>query len=280
MNTKNLSIIFCYLLGLLSGLQATAQTTLPYFTGFDNANQKAGWQMFRKGNSNSTYQWGFSTVEAYSPAECLYHDYPVGQSTLVTDDWYVSPPFTFAANGKIDSIRYSFRGFGMPGAGDTIAIYLLQGNADPAFATSKKLLYDYRGDKYINSPLWNLTPAIALPPTTGTCYIAIRYRTIVNWLDVRFDNIRISGTGPTGIGDKKLSANDFVSLYPNPAVNTINIKTSEPMVENIIYDINGKQVYRGNFKSEINVSNLADGIYILRCLSKNGNVSRAQFVKQ
>ena len=278
MKTKFISIITIVLLSIVA--TTNAQTALPYFTGFDNANQKAGWQMFRKGNSNSTYEWGYTNIDAYSPTECLYHDYPVGQSTLRTDDWYVSPPFTIGSNGKIDSIRTSFRGFGAPGEGDTVAIYLLKGNADPALASSKTLLYDYRGDKYLGGGAWNITPSITLPATTGTCYIAIRYTTIVNWLDVRFDNIKISGTATTSVHDKRLAARNFVTLYPNPAKDRISMKSTAAIIESIIYDVQGRQVYRGQSFSELNIAQFPNGIYTLRCLSKDGAEAKVPFVKQ
>ena len=126
-----------YLLGLLCVLfssEAMAQTPLPYYTGFDNASEKAGWTEYRKGD-NGLYQWKFININPVSAPGVLLHNYPVGGS-VPTDDWFVSPPFNFSNGGKLDSIYFSFTGFGVPALIDTVAIYLLQGNADPALATT------------------------------------------------------------------------------------------------------------------------------------------------
>ena len=65
-----------------------AQTPLPYYTGFDNATEQAGWVEYDLGVT-STYPWEFYNSSAYSAPTCLRRDYPVG-GTQVTDGWFVS----------------------------------------------------------------------------------------------------------------------------------------------------------------------------------------------
>jgi hypothetical protein len=263
---------------LLAG-NSYAQTALPYFSGFDNAAQKDGWQVFRKGDAPVSYKWDISSTAAFSAPACLMHSYPVG-GTNATDDWYVSPPFTLTAGGKVDSIRHAFAGFGQPAAGDTVAVYLLVGAADPAAATTKTLLYDYRGANYNNDNTWRLTSNLTIPATAGQCYIAFRYRTVNNWLDVRFDNVRIrSNTPPTGIG--KTQANKVsVVLYPNPVTDMLHIKSEERFTETRICDISGREVYRAAFKSVIDISRLNSGIYTVQSFDEAGRYSSDVIMKK
>lgn len=76
-----------------------------------------------------------------------------------------------------------------------------------------------------------------------------------------------------------------VDLYPNPALNVLEIYTTEE--DNIIqavelYDIYGKLIYITNADDpsiEINVSDYVSGIYVARILTGKG-VSVKKFVKQ
>jgi hypothetical protein len=254
-----------------------AQTAMPYFTGFDNASQKNGWQMFRKG-ATGTYQWTYSTFEPYSGTDCLYHDYPVG-GTTVTDDWYVSPAFNLSSGGKLDSIRHHFSGFGTPATGDTLAIYMLTGNADPALATSKVLLYDFRGTNYVNDNTWRLTSNITLPSASGSSYIAIRYKTIVNWITVKFDNIRLRSNTTTGISNTETAA-EQTKVYPNPANNVINIESQAHIAQINITDIKGRSVLNTTFKKCVDLSDFKTGIYLLTCITSSGERINKTFVKK
>lgn len=260
------------LLGSLSaGLHA--QTALPYSHGFENAT---GWQLFRKG-ATPTYKWELKTDNPFAGTSKLYHDYPVGGGPATTDDWYVSPPFSLTSGGKIDSLRTRFAGFGNPAAGDTVAIYLLKGSADPATASSKILLYDFRDTKYTNDNAWKKISNITIPSTTGTCYIAFRYMTVVNWLDVSFDNLGISGNA-TGILSP--SPDIKVSVAPNPATGQLNILTKGAFDRLRIYDMTGKKVQDQEFKSTVSIAALPAGTYVLEITDHDQHTGRTLIVKK
>lgn len=258
--------------------QSSAQTTLPYFTGFDSDAQKTGWQKFKKGAAVQTNEWQYAAMGAFSAPNCLQHNYPVG-GTEATKNWFVSPAFNFAPGAKIDSLRYAFSGFGVPAAGDTVAVYLLKGNADPALATSRTLLYDFRGNNYANDNVWRNLTSINIPATTGSCYIAIYYRTVNNWLDVRFDNLKVRSLGSTSIGNTAQQAEDVV-LYPNPAKDLLQVKTQKRFTQTYIYDLNGKVVYQEAFRTSIPVAKLPPGNYIIACTTSAGVQWKGSFVRQ
>lgn len=255
-----------------------AQTALPYATGFDNTAQQAGWQLFRKGVTGSSRPyWVYATMMPFSAPNYLSHNYPVG-GTDVTDNWFVSPMFHLDAGGKIDSVRHAFSGFGKPGAGDTVAIYLLVGNADPALATSRILLHDFRDTRYLNDGTWYQTSSIPIPATSGHCYIAFRYHTVVNWLDVKFDNLSVSGAA-TGI-DETGNSPVRVSCYPNPASDRLYFRPDAGIKEISVSDISGKELISRDFAPSIDISSLAPGTYLLRSVLYSGLVTAEVLIKK
>jgi hypothetical protein len=73
------------------------------------------------------------------------------------------------------------------------------------------------------------------------------------------------------IAERQGAVINTVRLYPNPVVNvtTLEIKTSEPELQIIITDMNGKTVYNktvnsrsGAVKEQLDISHLSSGIYI------------------
>ena len=81
--------------------------------------------------------------------------------------------------------------------------------------------------------------------------------------------------------------NILLSVYPNPAVNSIDVRISSTRInkwELTIYDMQGKMVYNsiteGN-SSRINISELKSGIYFLQIKSSNDKVFKnIKWVKQ
>lgn len=250
-----------------------SQTALPYYTGFDSATEQEGWTEYRVGATVSLNQWSYSNIGAFSDPQCLMHGYPVG-GTELTDDWFVSPEFDFSAGGMIDSLRYEFSGFGTPGSNDTIGVYLLNGSPDPALASDVVMLYNFTDSTYINDNTWRKTEPFEIPAADGQSYIAFRYSTVVNWLDVKFDNLSISGAP---LGSSTIFSASSVEVYPNPSHDFINVKIDENLsVASLqLMDLQGKVVRSFEINQDkLNVAGLAAGHYILQITSNNRSLSK------
>lgn len=252
------------ILFLLASSFAFGQTALPYYTGFNTVAEIDGWEEFSLGATESFYYWSTSNSS-------LSHDYPVG-GTIPTDDWWVSPEFDFSNGALIDSLKFKFSGFGNPTAGDTIALYLINGAKNPINASNIILLREYTDANYQNDNIWRLDTAITIPAIVGGSYIGFRYYTTDNWLVSSFDDLYVSSS-TVGVGETVISFN----LIPNPTTDILKIEGQEKgLVE--VYNVLGEKVLVGNkFEDEkrIDVSNLKQGVYFLNL---NGNTSR--FVKQ
>lgn len=254
-----------FLIPFLISAAFLAQSPFNYYTGFDNATEQAGWTIFRKADQPS-YNWGYSTL-AFTGTACANHQYPVG-GTSPTDDWFVSPVCNFESGGNIDSLRYIFSGFGTPNSGDTIAIYLLTGSPNPSLAGSKTKLFDFRGTDYVVDVFWRKKTNISVPKKTGPCYIAFRYYTTSNWLDVRFDNLRIRNFTYAGLSENVSDINPVVASY-NPASGNVQFTCHACAIDDRLklelFNITGELLVQRHFKYSTNVetSNLS-GIFIYK----------------
>ena len=80
-----------------------------------------------------------------------------------------------------------------------------------------------------------------------------------------------------------LSATDFNSIsfivYPNPTSDILNIETTLELKSIEIYNIQGQKVMTSN-QNQINVSDLASGIYMIRIQDTNNAIATKKFVKQ
>jgi hypothetical protein len=83
----------------------------------------------------------------------------------------------------------------------------------------------------------------------------------------------------TTAGIATLNAAAAVSIYPNPANSLLYIKTEGIHPENIIiYDVDGQAVLTQPFTPELDIHNLAPGVYLLEINSVEG-VARKRWVK-
>jgi hypothetical protein len=80
-------------------------------------------------------------------------------------------------------------------------------------------------------------------------------------------------------GIPQLTDDNSITLYPNPSINQLYIKTENIQPETLsIYDVNGRTIYNLPFKPDIDVSKLSSGVYFVEVKS-SGLVARKRFVK-
>jgi hypothetical protein len=141
----------------------------------------------------------------------------------------------------------------------------------------------------------NLPGDFAFDDANNDGYIAFKIKTLPtlvvgdtfsNKASIYFDyNFPIITNKATTVIAVPLSANDFtfsenIVLYPNPAGDYLNIKSSGDIESYAIFNMLGQQLmYNTIENSTIDISGLARGNYILRVISNNGAAS-AKFIKQ
>jgi len=249
-----------------TSFQLKAQVPLPYSTGFDNTSEQNGWVEYKTAATQHSH-WNYGSANSYSTPNSVGHDYSPSTGITLTDNWFVSPGFSITSGGQLDSIRYSFSGFSTPDAGDTVAIYLLNGSQDPSAATSKTLLFDFRGTEYITDNVYRIKTGINLPSLNGLSYLALRYRNTdcsSKWLTAKFDNIAIS-ENPVGVNENQLDANK-INIYPNPSTGKFIVKSIKNIEAITIQNAIGLTVYqsaqlKGSNIAEIDLSDKQLGSY-------------------
>jgi hypothetical protein len=279
---KNKTLLFIISVLFFSGINLTAQTSLPYYTGFDNQAQRTGWQQFRLGNTSSP-QWTYSQDNPFSAPSKLYHDFPMGADPAdTTINWFVSPAFDFSKGGKIDSLKFILWSIsGQVGQADHLRIYLLIGSANPAMADSIILLADLTNQVSSNSSLWKDTGDFVIPLLQKPTHIGFNYRATNNWFVASIDNVYISGGG---INSSRIREINQLPFYPNPAIHSITLDL--PEVKNgvlQIIDVNGRVMQTEKNLQQglqtLNVAHLTPGVYLLTITGENGIVGRQRFVK-
>ena len=76
----------------------------------------------------------------------------------------------------------------------------------------------------------------------------------------------------------EIEANKSITLFPNPATNTITINTSQEITSLTVVDQLGKVVLTKNESATLDVSELQSGIYFIRIETEKGSVIK-KFIK-
>ncbi|GAA4464953.1 hypothetical protein GCM10023093_16330 [Nemorincola caseinilytica] len=235
---KKLLLLLCCAIG--APLLSPAQTPLPYYTGFNNATERAGWAQFAKGNMTSeTWNYGPWSSLSSSPYLLVSPNAEFNSSAMTDtiDQWMVSPPFYFTSGGHIDSMSIAV--FGATGTAqptDSIVVYLLKGSQNPSLATSRTRLANLTTMAKGFGLSMRDTGNFVIPPTSGSSYIAFRYYGIYDWFQVYIDSVYISANAPTGITELPADAGIF-SLYPNPAAGAVSLQFAAGMSGSATVDI-------------------------------------------
>lgn len=101
---------------------------------------------------------------------------------------------------------------------------------------------------------------------------------------VTFDNVMVEATPEEALlGTGEVILPSEFSIYPNPAVNFINIANTQNVNSVVIADMNGRTVKSASFENrtevQMNISDLARGIYMMTVSSDNGSMTK-KIVKQ
>ena len=82
---------------------------------------------------------------------------------------------------------------------------------------------------------------------------------------------------PTGINENV--KDQYITLFPNPASNELNIESSLALDQVVVYDNIGRLVLKSKLHlNKIDISSLPNGVYHLQC-SGEGNIYNVKFVK-
>jgi hypothetical protein len=85
--------------------------------------------------------------------------------------------------------------------------------------------------------------------------------------------------------EQELFSNDQLFVYPNPAVNLLNINMNNAKFKNseiVVYNISGAEVLKTNMANstaQLNISNLSNGVYFVKVTNQSGFNKTVKFLK-
>ena len=124
-------------------------------------------------------------------------------------------------------------------------------------------------------------------PYTGTWYNLMDNSTLevtstTATIAIEAGGFRIYGNKPSTLGTDKFEVNGEIYLYPNPATNYFTLSAATTKVE--IYSITGQLVKSFNAnqskENQYPISDLNQGMYIVKVLNENNEVKEMKLLKQ
>ena len=107
-------------------------------------------------------------------------------------------------------------------------------------------------------------------PFNNALYFSASYYSA---FDYQLNRVVLSTVGVDEVNKVELS------IYPNPATGKLFIKTGNTQPNTTgIYDLSGRLLFTQPFKSELDISRMANGIYIIE-VTGNGETARTRFIK-
>lgn len=146
--------------------------------------------------------------------------------------------------------------------------------------------FNYTGSTPFTAISWNFgdgSPESNQTNPTHTYTTAGSYNVCVTVTNACGSATFCKSVSTTGVGISSMPGFESVTIFPNPATQSITIENLTPGTDIAVYSTTGKCVLRsvsGTSQAVIDISNLADGIYLIRLTDKAGKQGVAKFVKQ
>lgn len=243
-------------------LTAFTPVAPPYSYGFDNAAGYLpdGW----------TGTWS-TNATAGNPQAGTQMIFSNNSITAATNRWLFSRPFSLEAN-SVNTITFYVRNFGAAP---------IPPQSFKLTTANTNVIADHTNVVYTSSTLanntWTQITASFTPTTTGIYYFGFHHFSPVQATTVSFalDTFAISSV----LSTKEFSTNSL-NVYPNPSNGLVNISTDSnySLISANISDLNGRTVktlkLNGESTSQINISDLAAGVYMMNIASDQGSVTK------
>lgn len=218
--------------------------------------------------ARGTVPSGLSTTNvARSAPNAMIYVYNSNDITVGANDWFYTPALAMvtgqryrlsfyyrgSAGGLSERLEVKYGTAATP-AGQTITLFTNNNITNAAYALANN----------------TSTPAVLdITPTTGTYFIGFNARSLGDQGFLAVDDLTITA-GPLGTSDALKRA---VSVFPNPSTSGVfNLEIfgakAKQALSVEVTNMLGQRVYTGtakdNFRSEVNLSSLAAGIYNIK----------------
>ena len=271
------------LAGLLFGtLAANAQL----LNGtFNNEAALDGWTVFDA--DGDTFDWTyfegneFTENGGFSGAYAASESWTPDEGALTPDNYLLSPLVNIPAGGATLTFKTGYNYYSEEdGAPEELDVYVTT-QTNPTLAQLQALTSVFN-EVFDTETDADYTPVAQLKTINLAAYagqavkIVFRHHNAENQDFILLDDVVVTA-GTAGTEDNIASR---FTVSPNPANNVINISNANNMSFNSVSvsDVNGRTIktlkFDGVTSAQVNVSDLASGVYMLNISSDNGNITK------
>lgn len=239
-----------------SGIDCNTITTFPWSEGFENAGAMPSCWAVNDADGDS-FNWRVEST-GYAPHGGTYSVVSASwDNVALTPDNYLITP-KFAINSADLNLHFWSAGQDVDYPAEHYSVMVSTTGTAPADFT--EIFNETLSDTAYHQ--------ISLPLTSYNgqqIYIAFRHWNTTDMFNLKLDDISIDNVSSVGI--KEVNTN-LVSVFPNPAnnrlyINAKNVNTVE------IFNLTGARVANYGNQNTINISDLAQGTYLVKVITDN-----------
>ncbi|GGG57846.1 hypothetical protein GCM10011378_37380 [Hymenobacter glacieicola] len=262
----------------------TTVASFPYSENFDalaTGTRPCGYTVVDDNNDNNTWLLApitNSTVGASAPNAMRYR-YNLNR-TSAANDWFFTPALAVRAGSQYQ-LTFKYKTLVDPADPTVEKLEVTYGTAATVAAQTTQL---WKNEAIQNPTFASVGAgqvAVIKPAADGNIFVGFHAYSIADQYDIYVDDISISST-ITASSEALMRA---ITMFPNPtagelAIDVRGANTKGPLQVEVL-NMLGQRVHttsiRNNFENKVNLSNLANGMYIVKILAGNeymvGNVT-------
>lgn len=254
---------------------STDVTAFPYAENFDAITvgfMPCGYTVADVNNDGSTWQVAAttgSTTGATAPNSMRY----TWNSVNAANDWFFTPALSVRAGSQYQ-VTFKYKTLVDPTVPTSEKLEVTYGTTPTAAAQTTQL---WKNDKIQNSTFatTGATQVAVIKPTTdGNIYVGFHAYSDSDQYDLYVDDISITSSAITASSDALMRA---ITMFPNPTAGELAIDVkgvnTKGALQVEVTNMLGQRVHtaaiRNNFENKVNLSNLANGMYIVKVLAGN-----------
>jgi Secretion system C-terminal sorting domain/Fibronectin type III domain len=246
---------------------------LPYYYSFESP-LLGGWGAITAQNAGGPWE-AMSDADEDWEAQDGDTAMAAGAFGVAMDTWLFSRGINLTANEEV-TVGYYLRKRVGAGAGATNNVVVTVGQ-DVTAADQTEVLETYNA--FGTSDAWEFQTTTFTPDATGVyffgfhCTSPAMAQANFGWITV--DSFYVDATAGT---NNPIASQ--LSIFPNPATNVINVANADNILVNgvQITDLNGRIVksvkFNGVTEAQVNVSDLANGMYMMTVTSDKGTMTQ------
>lgn len=239
-----------------NAIDCSTPTALPFVEDFE-AELTDCWSNID--NDGDGFTWAMESVgEAHTGVGCYSSSSWFSQMVLYPDNWLITPQLAIPAQGAYVGWWVAAQDADYPDDHYEVMVSQTLNLADFVSVYEETISTDAWTERNVN-----------LSQFAGqNVYIAFVHNECSDVFRMKIDDITVAaGTGIQEV------ANNSTVIYPNPANNVINVNSTSNINGVEIYTIAGQKVanYTANgTQTAISVSNLSNGMYLMKINTENG----------